>query len=48
MLPVVFTPSTLGKRMHFGLTSRVSVLTDEAAAGCAELFSSALISAGNG
>lgn len=47
MLPVVFTPSTLGNRLHFGLTSRVSVLTDEAAMGCGQTFSNAMISAGN-
>jgi NRPS condensation-like uncharacterized protein len=44
MLPVVFTPSTLGRRMHFGLTHRVSVLPEEAAARCAEEFASALVS----
>jgi hypothetical protein len=44
MLPVVFTPSTLGKRMHFGLTHRVSVLPNDAAAKCADLFTARVIS----
>jgi hypothetical protein len=45
MLPVVFTPSTLGHRLHFGLTHRISVLPNDAAAGCAEIFTNSLISA---
>jgi hypothetical protein len=45
MLPVVFTPSTLGNRMHFGLTHRMSVLPDEAAGGCADAFAKRLIRA---
>jgi hypothetical protein len=46
MLPVVFTPSTLGRRMHFGLTHRVSVLPEEGAGECADLFASTLSSVG--
>jgi hypothetical protein len=45
MLPVVFTPSTLGNRMHFGLTHRVSVLPEEAATECADAFTASLIQA---
>jgi hypothetical protein len=48
MLPVVFTPSTLGRRLHFGLTHRVSVLPAESAALCAEMFSRRLISIASG
>jgi hypothetical protein len=34
MLPVVFTPTTLGSKLHFGLTHRVSVLPEDAAREC--------------
>ena len=44
MLPVVFTPSTLGNRLHFGLTHRVSVLPEDIAAQCADTFAHMLIS----
>jgi hypothetical protein len=44
MLPVVFTPTTLGNRLHFGLTHRVSVLPEDIAAQCADMFADRLIS----
>jgi hypothetical protein len=47
MLPVVFTPCTLGNRMHFGLTHRVSILPDDRAAQCAAEFARRLTSIAN-
>jgi hypothetical protein len=42
MLPVVFTPTTLGRQLHFGLTHRVSILPPDQAELCAREFASRL------
>ncbi len=44
MLPLVFTPTTLGQRMHFGLTHRVSVIDEERARLAANAFANRLTS----
>lgn len=38
MMPVVFTPTTLGNRLHFGLTCRNSVVSPEQAGRLATFF----------
>ena len=44
MLPLVFTPSTLGHGMHFGLTQRAAVVPPSVADACATEFTSRLSS----
>ncbi|MGH7214372.1 MAG: hypothetical protein ACREIT_06385, partial [Tepidisphaeraceae bacterium] len=38
MMPLVFTTTTLGKRFHFGLTRRASIINDDAANAIASSF----------
>jgi hypothetical protein len=44
MLPLVFTPSTLGTSMHFGLTQRAAVVPATVADACAQEFADRLMS----
>ncbi|MBV8781512.1 MAG: hypothetical protein JO353_08955 [Phycisphaerae bacterium] len=44
MLPLVFTPTTLGESLQFGLTQRVSVIAAEVADACASDFTNRLLS----
>ena len=43
MMPVVFTPSTLGEKLHFGLTCRSAIISPEKAKALANEFSESLI-----
>ena len=38
MMPVVFTPTTLGDQLHFGLSTRDSIVAPENAQALADLF----------
>ena len=43
MMPVVFTPSTLGDKMHFGLTCKTSIISSQMAQVVANDFSNNLV-----
>jgi hypothetical protein len=38
MMPLVFTPTTLGHRLNFGLTCRTSIIPPDRAAGISRMF----------
>ena len=42
-MPVVFTPSTLGERLHFGLTCKTAIISPQMAKVVADDFAQNLI-----
>jgi hypothetical protein len=48
LLPLVFTPTTLGRRMNFGLTCRQSVIPPQGAEAMATSFRDRLVQFASG